>query len=443
MQTDKRFDLIVYVSIFIITIILFSANIGLNKNSLVYITFIFNGCYFYYHVISSKKNISLFRLFYIFNFIFFFIAPSMQYTAGIVFWHGNGLSVNYLDEDYIIANLVILFFCIILDITYWVHKVKKRDSLHNREVVFTYKKARALNCICVILLTFLILSGNLVSKSAGLSLSGNLGIQILNICRTIPVACLIYQVLLKEETGKYKLFMLIPLIVVLIVFFPFYGSVSRFLLFGTYLAIISLFFSDYEYKSLYPLLFLIGFGVVFSSFNFFKSNGIHDISSFSFSFVNFNHEDYDAYQLLMLTIKYVGKYGVCYGMNILSAVFSFVPRSIWNGKMLPSGAIFSGIFGSWFTNVSCPWIAEWYYAFGILGLFIGGIITGVLFKEIDNYSAEKWDYFGRGIYCVVTGLSIYIFRGSLLPSWSYTFATILSVAIVYIFVKKKKSSIAE
>lgn len=402
------------------------------KDPLTIATFLLNGTFFFVNIIYSKQNISLRRLFYIFNFIFLFLAPISQYASGVVLWRGNGVSLSYSDNDYLFANCIIFLFCLIFEITYKYKRVKKKNVLKNKFIrKQNFKTFLILDLISVIVFGFLLFTHNIFGREALNTGNQNLGTQIINICKGIPLAVLANQIIYWNRDIKYKKFLIfIPVLEIGIIFFPFWGSVSRFLLFGAYLTIISLIYSNSKHKSFYPLLFVIGFGFVFSAFNFFKSNGFSNISNFSIELINFNHVDYDAYQMLMATIKYVKVNGTCLGINILSTVLSFVPRSIWMGKAAPSGEIIIGSFGSWFTNVSCPWIAEWYFSFGITGTIIGSWLSGYGFKVIDSYCIDEDHPLMRGVFAVVTGLSIYILRGALLPAWSYTFAIILAFLFV-------------
>ena len=51
-------------------------------------TFSVNGVLSLYFAMSSKKNITIRRVFYIFIFIFFVMAPLQQKSNDIVFWRG-------------------------------------------------------------------------------------------------------------------------------------------------------------------------------------------------------------------------------------------------------------------------------------------------------------------------------------------------------------------
>lgn len=430
-------DGIIYLLICMLSCFLIANFNYTRKDPLVLFSFAVMGIYFLSSIIFCKKNISLKRLFYIFNYVFMFLAPLNQYCSGIVLWRGNGLGVEYTDYDYLYINILILLFCMIFDIIYNYKKPAKQNWLNVvSQKQGSYKAFLIIDLISVVVFTFLLLSHNIFGLESADTQNSNLGTQLVYIMKGIPIGVLSYQIIYWHKNIKHKkLLITIPIVEILIIYFPFFGTVSRFLLFGAYLTIISLLFANAKHKSFFPLLFVLGFGFVFSAFNFFKNHGLYEVTSFSLNAVNFNHVDYDAYQLFMATVYYTKHYGICYGHNILSVIFGFIPRSIWVGKALPSGEIVIGTLGSWFTNVSCPWIAEWYFAFSFLGIVLGAVVSGVLFKMIDSYFDGDHSPLMRGIFAILTGFSIYILRGSLLPTWNYTFAIILAFIAIHIVYK--------
>ena len=289
----------------------------------------------------------------------------------------------------------------------------------------------AMMLVNIAIFAVLFVTDNIAMRSGFEVDSQNVSHQILNILRFFPVASfMITWMQMQRKHTKYRIDLLVYAMEIAIIYFPFYGSVSRFLLFGVYLTVVSLLFSHTKGKGWYFLFLSIGFVVVLSSFNFFKYNDFSDIGNFKLIQTGFIHADFDAYQMLMTTINYTHDVGVCFGKNILTSVFSFVPRSIWTGKMLPTGQLALQYYGATFTNVSCPWIAEWYFAFGWFGIPIGGIVTGILMKWVDSFNVENGNFFKRAIFCIIAGLSIYIFRGAMLPTFSFTFALVLTTMIV-------------
>ena len=419
-------------------------------NKVIEFTFFPIGIFSLYKIFTCRKTITVSKVFYIFAFIFLFYAPLQQYLNGTVLWKTTGLKITYSANDYLFANLLLLLFFALFEISYtlipFFYKkfFSKNASLpekpeKQKKTLFGLKQTHphrysklALIGMSAIALLFLIVTGNLTSTSK--LAESSLGSQIIKIVRFFPVACFLITYFQSKAQGKaFDKTLLIYATEILIIYFPFYGSISRFFLFGVYLSIISAFLSDTKIKSWYFAMFVVGFFFVFSAFNFFKSHGLADLAEFKLDFVNFCSNDYDAYQLFMMTMKYCKDVGTCGGMNLLTALLSFVPRSIWAAKLLPSGEIVSGYYGTWFTNLSCPWFAEWYFAFGVLGIILGGFISGFLLKWLDGlYESKNW--LAQTVFCSLTGFIIFIVRGALLPTLSYFLAIFLCMVFVYVAV---------
>lgn len=398
----------------------------------VVFSFILMGIFYFYKIISAKKNISLYRVYYVFAFVFMFYAPLLQYLSGTVLWASNGLTITYTDDDYLQANLILVIFTICFETGYHLFKSKKETKKRNCLVVPSDFAEGVMIVLSLVAFAILFISGNITNRSGYDFENQNISGQVNNVLRFIPVSCFIITFLQKDKNGKRNIFTLFIYIVeIVIIFFPLNGGMSRFLLFGTYMALIALLFSHGKHKSLFFLLYVIGFFFVFSSFNYFKTHNITDFSEFALSLVNFNHSDFDAYQMLMASVKYVEREGIFFGANILTVLLCWIPRSIWTGKMEPSGAIVADYWGSWYTNLSCPISAEFFLAFGYIGIILGAFIIGLILKKIDSFDYSI-NYFKKGIFCVLSGFLIYILRGALLPTVSYFIATILSLALIYV-----------
>lgn len=432
--TITRVDFIVY----LLLTVFFLCNLATFDYSgahwAVILTFFLLGAFFYYRIITVQKNISLYRVYYIFCFIFMFYAPLQQYLSHTVFQKNNGWTLNYSDTDYLWANAIMLVFTTFFELGY--HLTKRKESYAKSVVTIPSVELQLTLMLCsIIAIGILVATGNLFERGGYDISNAKIGSQINNILRFFPVACFVVTVLQNRNANvKQRGISIIFLLETILVFFPFYGSVSRFLIFGVYLTIISMFFSQAQHKSLYFLLYVIGFFFVFSSFNYFKSHSFGELSGFALSLTNFKMMDYDAYQMLMATVSYVDANGCVFGRNILSAILNFVPRSIWSSKMLPSGQIVADYYGTWFTNVSCPVMAECYFAFGFFGILLGAPLTGFALKKLDGFDCSK-SMFKQGFYFLVSGLLIYILRGAMLPTFAYTFALVLSLTLVCVLTR--------
>lgn len=409
-----------------------------NMSILVNISFYVIGFFSFYRVVTIKKNITLLRNFYIFEFIFLYYAALIQYGNHSNIWFGVGLNIEFEDIDYFYTNLLILFFNCILEFFYYFYK--PNYNKHMVKFEFSNDCYTIFNLINILSFFFLFATNNINSKSLLNNSNYNLSVQIINILKFIPVSSIIIAVTFKKESKLSfynKVSLALYIIFFLVLFYPFYGSVSRYLIFGSYLCILTLFCSNFKIKSIFFAMFIFGFLVLFSSFNYFKYN--NRLEGFSISFSNLDAEDFDAYQLIMIAIKYTQNRGCLFGKNVLSAILCFIPRSIWSNKCLPSGEIMFDFYGATFTNVSCPVIGEAYISFGIIGILIFSGLLGYAFKRLDNSISKSYSHF---IFIIISGFEIYLLRGALLPTWSYTVVNIISLSFMFtvfsLFKRKNK-----
>ncbi len=78
--------------------------------------------------------------------------------------------------------------------------------------------------------------------------------------------------------------------------------------------------------------------------------------------------DYDVFQQTINSVVYVDRYGISYGHNLLSAVFFWVPRSLWPGKSGGTSVDVDYPLGYAYYNLSVPLWMEAYVAAGWLGV---------------------------------------------------------------------------
>lgn len=429
-------DVIIYIIIgifFLINLLLLDYT---DSNLWVILTFYSLGIFYFYCIVRNQQAVTLYKVYYIFNFIFMFFAPLQQYLNGTVFQLQNGWKLIYTDNDYFCANVSLIIFSVCFELAHSFFYKKNKHGSRRKQYYFVTTQSDFTTLFLILMSVFvmgiLFVTGNIVGKASVSFESSNQNIisQIINILRFFPVACFLISVLQKSQNYKiYRFAVLIYAAEIIIIFFPLNGTISRYLLFGTYLSLFSLFFSKSRFKSMLFLGYVIGFYFIFPAFNYFKTHESGDLSGFSFILVDFDFVDYDAYQLFMASMGYVKRSGTFLGMNFLTAALCFIPRSIWHGKMAPSGEIIARFFGSSFTNLSCPFVAECFLGFGWFGILLGGLFLGWIFKIIDKFNDSN-SYFLKGVFCILSGLMIYILRGALLPTVSYTISLVISLAMV-------------
>ena len=157
---------------------------------------------------------------------------------------------------------------------------------------------------------------------------------------------------------------------------------------------------------------------------------------------NFATADYDAYTMLVYTIRYTREYGITWGRQLLGVLLFFVPRSMWNEKPGGSGAtIIEQMAPSYINpNVSCPIIGEGVMNFGFVGVVIFAIALSKVISSLDDAYWNTWRYsdcFEKLMYPVMVLFALFLFRGDLMSSFAYLFGMVISMLGVAYFYRNK------
>lgn len=433
-EKSKFVDLLVYLLIAVITVNFMCGLDYSNCSFVVVFLFTIIGAYSFIKIAKSKANIDIRRNFYIFVYIFFFLAPLQQYTQKNVLWNGTGLKVMYNNTNYLRGILAVAVMIVAFEFGYSSRKVRIKDSktyCQSTEVQMKplYLKEKSLLLLLVVStvsFAFLVATHNIANDNNVFGTS-SLAVQLLNIIKFLPVSCMIMALIYAMNYGfKKKTFYAIMALEVAIIYAPIWGNMARFILFGTYIVFLTLFFSESKYKSLYFLALFMGLCFAFSSLRHATNPFLflHDLS------MDFSHVDYDAFQMLMNAQEYVEQQGIYLLKNIISAMAFLIPRTVWKGKMEGTGALIARYFGSWQENVSMPLVAEIYVAGGWVGTVVLSFLLGKIVKNLDNLRFSN-NYMKRAVFCLISGMTMYIMRGSLLVAFAYTGGLILSMLFIY------------
>ncbi|MEQ8747388.1 O-antigen polymerase [Pyruvatibacter sp.] len=118
--------------------------------------------------------------------------------------------------------------------------------------------------------------------------------------------------------------------------------------------------------------------------NFNRGSNINfDVAIPSFAEV-ITHGDLDAYQQLLNAVQFTGETGHKLGIQNFSAIFFFIPRSIWPHKAEPSGQIVAEHMGYIYTNLSMPMPAEAWIDFGLFGVILFAVMLALAVKLLEH-----------------------------------------------------------
>lgn len=439
MKKKNVIDILIYIIfIFIMTIDLFNYWDKVSSIA-VLITFFVIGIASICLFIKDKGFLTIDKMIYIFIWVFGYYTPLHQYTTNTVISE----SMPFTDEEYLLGNfLIILFMCVYFIFRYYYFRKKDRKIVKNKEKNF-YLSLSALILITIIslfCLLYLYFNKYLFSSTIDSTYKDSLKIIIIKMIRFFPVTALLIYIYSRKNNvikNKFIKWMCLGILCVIniIIYFPLNGTISRYLLFGTYLMIIASLFEKCKRKSLILLATFLGFYFIFPAFNFFKTHTILEIEQFSLGGFDADFIDYDAYQMFLTAIRYVKDEGITYGMNILSAILCFIPRQIFIYKSLPSGQMIAEARGYAFTNLSCPLFAEFYLAGKSLFIVVGTAIFAVIVKKMEKLKEKNNDILFKGFYYIGVGMALPYMRGALLPMTSFLFTLYITYFICYMICK--------
>lgn len=424
-----NFIKLVYGLLIIITLLFSTSNFGVRENSFVTIIFFGIGLFSLSAAFFSfNKKYSLNIVFWLFNYIFFFLAPVYQFKNNIVF-HFNG----YIeDETYIIGGVLVLVSLIqyFLLYNFFFNKVKNIEKIEFKK----YDKFVPLVIASIFSsLIFLYLIkfdlSILLYRQLGVDfkpkvLYGNLGYAIISIIRYVPFFSLLLYVLSNKIEKKQ---LLILLFLTLFITFP--TSLSRGIVAGMYLPLLIFLLPVLKKKIYFILLFLVSALLLFplaGSFRNFKNQG------FSFNYELFSSQQFDAFQNFILLVQ---ENIITNGSQLLNSFLFF------NGQCIGSGQVLGERIGYNFYNVAMPYIGEGFINFGYLGICVF-IMFLAWFNAFLDKKQNNLNLPYKSIYLVLIGFQFYILRGDLSSSIKKMTGFILALLIVvftsYIFNNLKK-----
>jgi len=217
------------------------------------------------------------------------------------------------------------------------------------------------------------------------------------------------------------------------------GSISRFALLGTLLALLFVHARESRLRWDFGYFFALSFPI--SLYVFFRFLGgtnrgdtyelarawekVQDLSG------TLTHADFDGFQMTVLGVRYVNEVGYTWGSQILSGLLFFVPRSIWSGKADATGPLLAKNESFISTNLSSPIYVEAYLDFTMLGTILIGLAAGWIIAQSDraiNSPQAPW-YIVLSAVVFAAFLPI-LMRGSLLAVISSVISIIFYLVIM-------------
>jgi hypothetical protein len=384
-----------------------------------------------FRVAYSKidNSITLKKIFYIFVFFFFGIAPIEQLANKTVF-----LGPPYLNQiDYLKINILILCIIFVYEVFYDIgYSYMQNNNFFNDfkshpfdKKVYELERWKGNFLVGLVILVFLILfwyndfnfiyffARGLVDEMLYQKKEVNLMVSLLiNSLRFVPLLVYLYFFVIGFKTKKLKLFLFLML---LLINFP--TSIPRFQVAIFYLPIAVLEFKMLSRYLVFPLILYMSLLVIFPFLNIFRDFSSNVGFGSFLNFTMFNELHFDSYSSLAKVVK--GSV-VTYGNQLLGVLFFFIPRSIWSNKPVGSGEYLANLYDYDFGNISMNYFGEGFVNFGFFGIFLFVIFLSAIHVVLDfNYynkrvKSIRFVFF----YLFFMSLQIMFLRGDLLTNYS-------------------------
>lgn len=418
----------------------------------VFVTSLFIQVFSIYNIFNNEKiPFSLDKIFYLFSFFFFGIAPIVQFYENADMW---GRTLN--EEQYFLMNIVVILILACYNLCYKIFfksgkttKEKQKKNFIDKLVIqdeLTIKQTAVL--VGISLLAFLVVfqfnnfsfnsllvrAGEMkefTSESAENSTTQSLIVN--NFFKPMAMMCLLYYIYIPKKNKFVLIFLLVN---TLVTCFPL--GMARFATAALYIPFLFLIFPFLRKKNVFSLIFMAGLLILFPLLNNFRNIiSFDDIEiKMGFDLEMFAEGHYDSYanaaQVILNDFTTNGK-------QLLGVIFFWVPRSIWPSKPIGSGTVVAEKMGFYFDNVSVNYFAEGYINFGFFGLFLFLVLLAYATAKLDYYfwteqvNNRKNIFFV--VYLILLGLLFFILRGALISAFAYAFGFVFAFFVVFYSMK--------
>ena len=375
------------------------------------------------------KPYSCFKVFHLFFFFFFGIAPILQFKNNV-----HILSTYFTEDQYLLTSTYLLAGLLVFEMVYYYcHRRFELSDTYPQSPepeinpeAFTVTKKTVMFLISFAICVFYLYLNKfnimaIVSRGGYESVAMERSSELImsHVVRPLPLFLFLISMRLRNKLLAAFMF----------VFFylsnPFTGM-SRNAVAAMYFPVMLWAFAICRKRHVFVFSIAMALLVVFPFLNKFRGMKNFDKFTMELDFSQFLDMNFDSYSMFMRVLK---DDIVTYGRQLLGVIFFWVPRSLWADKPVGSGWFVAHETHLGFGNISMPFVGEGYINFGTLGFFLFTILLAVVFAKLDANYWKKWNTannFASIKYYMILGLIMFIMRGDLLSSFAYTIGYIVS-----------------
>ena len=449
-----------FTTIFLPLLILeFTVDIEMNIGTVTsMILIIYIGLHLSYLVYDGGKKI-LDITFWIFSYVWLGIAALAQNSSAQYPWTGY-----YNESEILPAFFTILIGFLSYDLASFFAKRKYTHPTKNNNSAFHFSYTKtillgiAASCISIYLIYSIGLDNFFIARKEMRAIFESKMESILqqNFAKGPVFASFLICIQLFKNTShsQVRRILIMGLIILLLVLNLIVSNPISSARFWTGTVILSTIFIIVNWKSYTNFLlinfFILGFIVLFPYTDAYRRSTDNTINVELQEDVILSNltgnGDYDAYQMILNTVKYAQSSDITYGRQLMGAALFWVPRQYWEDKPVGSGQYIAEGLRYRYTNLSCPLWAEAYINFGMIGVILTFLIYGIVKEKLqsiyDNirHQTEKVKNVNY-LTVIVPFLAAYQFfalRGSLINVFAYS-----SVFLLFFFLHLKRSERSE
>ena len=381
---------------------------------------------------SNSGNYSLYKIFFLFILFFFCVAPVIQFKDGV-----RLMDTYFSENEYVLTTLFVLLIILIYNFFYKFFYDKLK--IHNRmfhDVIsseLSIKKELLMICISLAICSYVLYINNFNIFSLLFRSGDNRIVQSQTSWLIVeyffrPMTMIIFLTAFLMKV-RHKIVLSLLFVFMLIALPP--TGMARFSVAAIYTPVLLCLVPAMRKGNRFILLMFLGLLIVFPMLDIFRYFNSDLSVEFRLNFDQFKELHFDSYSMFMRALRMET---ITYGQQLIGVIFFFIPRSLWPNKPIGSGAMVAGEQGLDFTNVSMPYIAEGYINFGVIGILLFIILLSFITAKID-----KWYWLSRAsqpfsvdhiLYMIMLCLLLFILRGDLLSSFSYTCGFVSSFFLV-------------
>ncbi len=400
----------------------------------------------------SDKPYTLHKVYHIFTLFFFGIAPVLQYYENTRFVCEPSISSAVKTNVSFVILLTSLLFNMIYYYTYNVSSVYrfkfillKLGKLNQFKDGFKIGTNIFLISISLFSLFMMLYINNfnvmrlmfisiINSDEGGSSFQEADKSITLLVNQFVRPMSLIVFIISQLYNKKQRVLNFVLLLIFVITCFP--PALARNTTAALYLPLLLLFVPIFQKRHFFVSVMLGGVMIIFPFLDNFRRFDSSKELSIGLNYDMFTEMHFDAY---MGFCRIVNSDLVTYGNQLLSSIFFFVPRSIWEQKSLSSGAFHAEELRLCFSNLSCTYLAEGYINFGYVGVFLFLCFLAWLCARLDKFywTFKAQNSFFNIFYVLILGMLLFILRGDLMNGFAYVSGLLFSAYFVYIIVLKR------